>query len=62
MVDRNWRTRANIASVQELMRCAPVAQWIEHLPCWSLGGEELELIKWTTLYAGTPLEPLVLYD
>jgi len=41
---------------------APVAQWIEHLPCRSLNGESSfdELIKWTILYAGTPLEPLVL--
>ena len=34
---------------------APVAQRIEHLPCWSLNGEvRLEPIEWTTLYAGTP--------
>ena len=38
---------------------APVAQRIEHLPCWSLN-EEKELIEWTVLYAGTPLEPSVL--
>jgi hypothetical protein len=43
-------------------KCAPVAQRIEHLPCWSLNEEEFyeELIKWTAPYAGTPLEPLVL--
>jgi len=42
--------------------CVPVAQWIEHLPCWSLNEERIleELIKWTAPYAGTPLEPLVL--
>ena len=42
--------------------CVPVAQWIEHLPCWSLNEEESkeELIKWTAPYAGTPLEPPVL--
>ncbi len=38
---------------------APVAQRIEHLPCGSLN-EENELIEWTVLYAGTPLEPSVL--
>lgn len=42
---------------------APVAQRIEHLPfVGALMGKVVfdELIKWTTLYAGTPLEPLVL--
>jgi hypothetical protein len=45
-----------------LQACAPVAQRIEHLPCWSLNEEQFyeELIKWTAPYAGTPLEPLVL--
>ena len=45
-----------------LQACAPVAQRIEHLPCWSLNEEEFseELIKWTAPYAGTPLEPPVL--
>ncbi len=44
-----------------LQACAPVAQRIEHLPCWSLSEEEfVELIKWTAPYAGTPLEPPVL--
>ena len=22
-----------------IVKCAPVAQWIEHLPCWSLNGK-----------------------
>lgn len=38
-----------------VFECAPVAQRIEHLPCWSLNGEmRSEPIEWTTLYAGTP--------
>jgi hypothetical protein len=44
-----------------LQACAPVAQRIEHLPCWSLSEKWFEeLAKWTAPYAGTPLEPPVL--
>ena len=43
------------ANMRALLKCAPVAQRIEHLPCWSLNGEvRSEPIEWTTLYAGTP--------
>ena len=57
-VDLNSRLHANIP-LQAC--CAPVAQRIEHLPCWSLSEEWLEeLAKWTAPYAGTPLEPPVL--
>ena len=45
------------ANITAILRCAPVAQRIEHLPCWSLNGEvglDQELIKWTIPYAGTP--------
>ncbi len=34
-VDHYGRLRANIGHQE----CVPVAQWIEHLPCWSLNGE-----------------------
>jgi hypothetical protein len=57
-VDHSRRLHANIAAPA----CAPVAQRIEHLPCWSLNEESFdeELIEWTAPYAGTPLEPQVL--
>ena len=51
-----------LTSHRDLDGYAPVAQRIEHLPCRSLDEEsrDRKLIKWTTPYAGTPLEPPVL--